>query len=591
MPPKTTWGDKLAENRFIFLYLIMLVLTQAMIGLLEWRHGFVEYDADGFARSLLSWDWAQHGGLQVGAWLPLQFWINGSLMHFWPDLLHVPRLVNFTASAITTINFFFIGNWLFGRANAYLTAMLAALFPWQIWFGLSGMSESLTNMFLSFGVLFFCRWLATERNNNLYWAGLGLLGATALRYEAWFYSVIYALLVLGVVYFRQSHKIHWKLLVPLAIPFLFILFWVGLSWVQMNSPLAFASITSQINSQLDEANHSVTLLQRIIFYPQVLLELAWRLTIPAIVGSVLLFWKPVRFSRIYLTLVWGEFAIFILTTLPYNNIAPGSSRYPVSNLLLLLPVIVYVFQFIAGKLRQNSLRGVVQLALLLLILSQLQITFTRPTDFPNGDWRQAATWLKQAWANNLLPADLQIPLDLPPSSNDDFNAHYALRVLTNHPDNFLLTTDFNQLKAEATDPEKPVYAWIQLDSALGPDGKTTVTAADNKPMLEDYQHILRFGSLTIAYDPYHKSSIVTPTSGTANQTFTFTADGFIPGEQVDVWVSRNDNSTKSLQRQVADANGKVTLQYQPDRDTPGHWAITAHGSTSSRYVIGRFDLN
>lgn len=576
------------EIRFVLLFLPLLVVVKALVSLALWRSGYLEYDADGFTRSLQAWNWSQHGGLQVDAWLPLQFWLNGSLMHFWPDLLHVPRLVNFGASVITTVNFFLIGYQLFGRTNAYFTAMLAALFPWEIWFGLSGMSESLTNMFLSLGVVFFLRWLTLAKNRYLYWAGLGLLGATAVRYEAWFYSVIYVALVLLIAY--RSKLFNFKLLLPLVIPFLFIVFWLGLSFVQRGSPLAFADITSELNHRLNSQNQQIDLWGRLEFYPRTLLELAWRLTLPAVLGSLLLVWKPIRHARPYLALVWGEFVLFITTTLPYNNIAPGSARYPVSNLLLLLPIAVYLFQWIAGKLKHNWQRLAVQLILIALIFSQLQIIFSRSLDFPSQGIRQASIWLKNTWANGALPQDTIIPLDLPPTSHFDFNAFYALRVLTNHPDNFRIYQDFNDFKAWATSPENPPVAWVQLNSALGLDGKAAVSDTDDKPLTEAYRQVLQFGEVKIAYSALYKAGHTEPKVGNASQLFQFQADEFLPGDSVDVWVSRDDNSIVPLGRFKADGGGKVTLQYQPDRATPGHWAITAHSQASGRYAIGRFDL-
>ena len=121
-------------------------------------------------------------------------------MKLWPDLFWEPRAVNLLASLVTIINFFFIGRWLFGRLYGYASALLVTLFPWEIWFGLSGMAESLTHMFLSLGVLWFVRWNQTKRSIHLVFSSLGLLFATMLRYETWFYSLVYFALVLFLAY-------------------------------------------------------------------------------------------------------------------------------------------------------------------------------------------------------------------------------------------------------------------------------------------------------------------------------------------------------------------------------------------------------
>jgi hypothetical protein len=282
--------------------------------------------------------------------------------------------------------------------------------------------------------------------------------------------------------------------------------------------------------------------------------------------------------------VWGEFGLFIVTTLPYNNIAPGSARYPVANLLLLLPVLVYLFQWLAGNLRQRwqqQARLLLQLALLVLLFSQLQVTFSRPLDFPGAEVQQAAEWMRTAWANNQLPANLKIPLALPPASDPNFNVHYALRVLTNHPDNFKIFPVFNDFKALLSNPEKLPLVWIAAPGLDAP-AITSLSSA--------YRQVWQFGELKIAYDPLFKTTQTSPASGDANQLYTFAAAGFTPDELVQVWVSRDDNSVKSLANLHADSAGKVWLQYKPDRATPGHWAITAHAQGSGLTVIGRFEL-
>jgi hypothetical protein len=586
------------EIIFICAFLVVAVGLKLLLALFFWRNGYLEYDADGFTRSVIAWQW-QAGTKQLGidAWLPLQFWLNGSLMHFWPDLLKVPRAVNMVASIITTINLFFIGRALLGRTNGYLTAALAAIFPWEIWFGLSGMSESLTHVFLTTGVVFFSQWL-TRKNPATYWlvlASLGFLGATMLRYEAWFYSAVYALIALIIALRRHE----WgkpdkaKVILALVPAFLFMLAWMYASWADPNigSPLGFAKITSEINGRIyGSENAGLSFLSRLVFYPQTFLTLWLPLTLPALAGTVWLAWKPVGALRWYLALVWGEFAVFILTTLPYNNIAPGSARYPVSNLLLLLPVVAYLFQ------RAFSYpRPAVRLAggglFVLLLISLVYSTLERPRTFPDSGTRQVATWLTGLWQQGYLKPDDRVWLDLPaydgPNGNDFTRAYYALPVLTNHPDSFVVPPDFETFAAliKSESGQAP-HVWVQLASAGG----------DLQPFRNNYREVKTFGDYTVGQYPIFRGAVITPGDGIvghpgeilAGQKVEATADEYRPKETTAIWVTRPDKKVINLGNKDADAAGVLTISYTPDQALAGDWSITIVGMESGRRAVGMF---
>ncbi len=598
VPPETKSRRK--EISYICSFLAAVIGVKLLLALYLWRNGFLEYDADGFTRSVIAWQW-EVGKKQLGidAWLPLQFWLNGSLMHFWPDLLRVPRLVNMVASIITTINLFFIGRALFGRTAGYASAALAAIFPWEIWFGLSGMSESLTHVFLTTGVVFFSRWL-TRKDPRLSWlvlASLGFLGATMLRYEAWFYSAVYALIALVIALRRHEWGKPDKIKVVLALvpAFLFMLGWMYASWTDptIGSPLGFAKITSEINGRIyGSENASMSFLSRLIYYPQTFLTLWWPLTLPALAGSLWLACKPVGQARWYLALVWGEFAAFILTTLPYNNIAPGSARYPVSNLLLLLPVIAFLFARAFTNPRQVvRYTGVGLLALLLL--SEVYATQERPRTYPDEATRQVAAWLDNLWKTGYLKPDEKVILDLPaydgPAGNDFTRAFYALPVLTNHPDSFVVPINFESFSGMLrSETGGAPHVWVHLASAGG----------DLKPFQNNYREIKTFGDYTVGSTPIFRGAAITPGDGLvglkglvqSGQPITATADEYKPKETTAIWVTRPDKKVINLGNKDADAAGVVTVNYTPDQPVAGDWSITIVGMESGRRAVGMFEV-
>lgn len=581
------------EIFLIAIYLIVILALKFVLSLFLWRNGFIEYDADGFTRSVSAWKARSNlFKLEIDAWLPLQFWLNGGLLNFWPDLLRLPRLVNIICSAFTTINLFLVGRFLFGRINGYLTGFLAALFPWEIWFGISGMSESLTHFFLTFGLVFFCIWLNSTPGRNwwLLLASFGFLGATMVRYEAWFYSAVYALLALYLTWRTHPTARFTNLLkvcAVLAPAFIFIVIWMAASWLDptLHSPLGFAKKTSEINANIyGEANINATFFDRLFYYPQTFFNLLWSLTIPAILSSIWLAIYPVKAIRFYLGLIWGEFVLFILTTLPYNNIAPGSARYPVSNLLLLLPIVAYPLQLLFQKSAIHY-RLAAGLLTAILILSTVQTTITHHPVFPDGETRHVAEWLNSQWQDGSLRPGEKVVIQLPfadgPRANDFTRAYYALKALTNHPDSFEVFSDFAEFqnRVMVTDSTAP-SVWVQMKSA---GGNTTGFNAH-------YREIKDFGDYIGGRFSAFRPALVSPENGAVDQSFTFSADQFGPKETTISWLTGPDKKVITLGNKDADPTGKLSFLYQIKEPKSGTWAITIVGMQTGRRAIAQFEL-
>jgi len=580
------------ELPLTLLFLAGVLLLKAGLTLLLYRNGYLEYDGDGFTRSVHAWEWLQKPRIEVDAWLPLQFWLNGFLMNFWSDLYWQPRAVNLLASCITTLNLFFLGRWLFGKGYGYACAALVALFPWEIKFGLSGMAESLTHMFLSIGVMWFARWLQTRHLSHLSFAALGLLGATMLRYEAWFYSLTFC----GIVLFLslRTGKFHWKTLAVLAIPFSFAFIWCLASWVQLGKPWGFVSLTSEINATLAaEANQNADFLERLVFYPRTMYNLMPWLTILAIIGTVLLVFF-VRQARSYLALVWGEFCLFIIITLPTNNIAPGSARYPVSNLLLLLPVVVWLVSrtveiSIKWVLKTASVRKLQLITLLVggaifaLILGLFAAsTLDHAYVFPDKNVRQVALWFNEQTESGNLPSNVVIPVHFPnpkAENGGDYSYIYALTVLTNRPDGghfpnseaqgLRVISEINGLLRTVVD-DKPLV-WLHIETA---GDKQTID-----DLKGNYHDVVNYGPFTIVNRPMNRPLSVTPREGTLDQTYIFTGDGYDPNEKVSVWLTWG-NQAQSLPTVIADSRGHLTITFKPFM--PITQSVTAKGLQSGR---------
>lgn len=89
------------------------------------------------------------------------------------------------------------------------------------------------------------------------------------------------------------------------------------------------------------------------------------------------------------------------------------------------------------------------------------------------------------------------------------------------------------------------------------------------------------------------SGTASPPSGPPGTLFSFTAEGFIPRERVDAWVTRPDATavTPSIGRYVADDAGRVSWSWgSPGDAVNGTWVMTAIGVDSDIRVAIPFEI-
>lgn len=95
--------------------------------------------------------------------------------------------------------------------------------------------------------------------------------------------------------------------------------------------------------------------------------------------------------------------------------------------------------------------------------------------------------------------------------------------------------------------------------------------------------------------PPSRNAQVLPQAGQPGQAFFFDAAGYLPGEQVGVWLNAPDSSVLGASFQLtADASGSIgwaQVYFQTDTTTPlGVWSFVGQGTTSGRTAVGYFLL-
>jgi hypothetical protein len=101
------------------------------------------------------------------------------------------------------------------------------------------------------------------------------------------------------------------------------------------------------------------------------------------------------------------------------------------------------------------------------------------------------------------------------------------------------------------------------------------------------------GATTSPVTPTTTSSgVASATTGivntTTNTTIGFTPTGYTAGELVSVWSTGPDGSVTTLDTMQASSTGQVTIT--ASFASAGLWQLTAHGRTSGREVVGRYQV-
>ncbi len=140
---------------------------------------------DAWARYTASLLWAQHPDhLPSDVWLPLPFWILGTILRFWPSE-SAARIFTLLLGAATILPFYGIAKRVCNARGAFYASIVFACLGLHIGYSVSTSSESSTLLLLIGGIYFWLRF-RTERKIGWFLAAAVALNATALcRYEVW----------------------------------------------------------------------------------------------------------------------------------------------------------------------------------------------------------------------------------------------------------------------------------------------------------------------------------------------------------------------------------------------------------------------
>lgn len=569
-PPAAPAPDQAVTRRStwpgVALVAVAVALVRLLASLIARQTGFLEYNADGYARIIHAAEWARAPRFDVGVWLPLQFWLTGMALWAWPDLAVTPIVLN-SAAALGSAWLLAAIGWRLGGPAVGLTAgLLAAGFPWSVWFGLSGLAEAPFALAVSAAGLGLVTWLqatpvgGVRSSRGLWLAALALLAATMLRYEGWFYALALAPLVVAVA--TPGERRRPRTLAPLVVPFLFPAVWVGASALISGDPFSFAHVTSDITAA--EATHeSLTAIERLIFYPIFAATLAWPVVGLALAGAL---WQRRRPGVVGYTLwLLGELAVLALVTARFSGIGAGRDRYVMSTIVLLLPLVSLTVVALWQRAGWTRLAALAAAGLLIWFSGATLLGRSHP--YPAPATVSLAARLRTAWAAGELDEAPALPMEVgvPGEDNATFNESYALRVLTNRLDGVTPVWDltlFNRIVAD-----RAPGGWI-TDRRLVNSDRPVAPAREE------------FGPYTLHFRPPPPAvSVVGPAR--AGTTISLHIDGLQPREVAGLWLTAADGRTVDLGQTRASATGSVRHALAlPATLPPGRYTLSVRGATT-----------
>lgn len=387
--------------------LAALISGVFVIGLVLWRIyspvPLLVISADDLARAIHGWDVTQGKLVPSDLWPPLQFWLQAALAPLGLGILWNALLVNVVASGMTLFVLLLLGReiGLELPGMVFLIGLVVSL-PWFVWLSVSGMSEPLFFLGVVMGFYGTIRWHRQNQAWALWLAAGGLLMANLVRFDAWAYTLAFALVMLWCRIRPQlKHPHQWYIVA--GVPVSIIVIWLAYMYAKYQNPLFFANVTRDYYLALHpDPIQRLSLLDRVLAQPRDLIRFASLTLVLTLFGV----WLQRHKNGTWAVAVMWVAGLFLLmrSTINYTITMNNPERLVIILVILLTPWSALALQAFwhkrAGKL-------VVVGCLLFIIVPRLMVMPYAPniwTVAPDGiRIRQHLNELRQARV--ILPED------------------------------------------------------------------------------------------------------------------------------------------------------------------------------------------
>ncbi|MBI5603280.1 MAG: glycosyltransferase family 39 protein [Deltaproteobacteria bacterium] len=362
----------MAKKESIFLTLILG--AQFFFLLIIYKSGFSGASGDDFFRALITYEWkydpflfsTAFGAMSV-LWFPTHFWITGSLYTLTENLIFSMVSTSIIANILGLIFLFFLAKILFNSITAFLTLLLVAFLPWQIWLSLS-MTEMIYYCAALIGAfLFFLLWQKEERFSWLVTTSLFFLIATMFRPEGWIFAGLFTLWIL-LDYFRKKDNRPLSLkttVLAVTLSLLFIFVWLLHNWMEYGAPVYFLKFSKTI-IQTHLGLHGMAAQIKNLQYPFLMFLISPPLFLITLLSLFFSFKTFNPDQKKYLYLVLSQLLLMMIASVYGVGTKAAPQRYVLINVVLLAPFAAFFLsQLWEKKYGKNLLIGMVSILLLI----------------------------------------------------------------------------------------------------------------------------------------------------------------------------------------------------------------------------------
>ncbi|MBL8015780.1 MAG: glycosyltransferase family 39 protein [Ignavibacteria bacterium] len=409
-----------------------LILFKLIFQLIVIRSGLKWLTADDYSRTVISWDWLQAPRIYSGVWLSFHFWLNGIFIWIFRDLTLAPVILSTLFSVLTMVYLYLLLEKIFTKEIAVISCLIYAVFPFQVWLSTSAMPETPFFFFVTACFYYFIMWyrgleLRSPSHIYLILAAVSLNFANALRYEGWFFTIAFVIMVLILSY--KKFRFTRPMLINFGyamISYITMIWWLWQNYHDYGDMFFFIKETTKIYAGLSSAGF----VQRSIQYPFFIFYIAPLTT-------VLGLWKIIRtvqnkrngfLGNFSLLRIFLLFNLIELVLLMFSGIVGSGgtnmiSRYIVLNAILFFPFAVWQ---LADLRRYILLAGTAVLIIVNVVWSFYYQDAYREDTF------EVAGLTKKLIERNYLEPDDKIYFEMMPGYYDI----YPLQVISNDPSRF-----------------------------------------------------------------------------------------------------------------------------------------------------------
>lgn len=217
-------------------------LVAVVFHIVLYTAGLYSISGDECGRTLDAWTWVANSTITVDAWLPFYQVVVGAFLHISPDLFATPRFVSFGFGLATHAALIALAWTLFRRRDVVaMAAVLSACIHHRVLFAVVPLSEIMFFCTLIAAMAFLAHWLFSERTVVLLAGSFCLAISTTIRYEAWFFGVVFAALLLANLFGKKNNIPSTRLAAVMALALLavFPTWWFFQQYLHTGHPIGF----------------------------------------------------------------------------------------------------------------------------------------------------------------------------------------------------------------------------------------------------------------------------------------------------------------------------------------------------------------